>query len=176
MVGVGIGRKSALARCSIVDYFGNIHLDCYVKPDRRITDYRTRYSGIMPHHMKNAYPYEEVRKRVKRLLKGKRLVGHAISSDLKILQLQHDDTKIRDTSSFVPLRLMAGLPIGKTPSLKNLTKALFNKEIQNGAHCSVEDSRMTMELYKLVEDSWELRTSHDSCYLDDIFWPEFVKM
>lgn len=178
MVGVGKERKSALARCSIVDYDGHIQFDCYVKPCSPITDYRTRYSGIMPYHMKNASPYEKVRKRVKRFLKGKRLVGHAIGSDLKILQLQHDATKIRDTSTFIPLRVMAGLSHGKTPSLKNLSKALFNKEIQERVHCSVEDSRMAMKLYKLVEDEWELKNPNrkDSHYFDDVFWPEFIKM
>ena len=176
MVGVGKGRKSALARCSVVDYFGNVQLDCYVKPGSPITDYRTKYSGIMPHHMTNAMPFHRVRKKVKRLLKDKHLVGHAIGSDLKILQLQHDSKKIRDTSKFIPLRLMAGLPVGRTPSLKNLSKALFNKEIQCNVHCSVEDSRMAMKLYKLVEDKWELKTPIAKYYLDDMFWPEFVKL
>ena len=176
MVGIGKTKKSALARCSIVDYHGNIQLDCYVKPKSRITDYRTRYSGIFPHHMKNAIPFHRAKKKVKRLLKGKHLVGHAIASDLKILQLEHDPEKIRDTSQFVPLRMMAGLPVSKLPSLRNLSIALFNKEIQKRVHCSVEDSRMAMQLYRLVEDKWELNFPTDDCYLDDMFWPDFVKL
>ena len=175
MVGVGKGKRSALARCSVVDYHGNVKLDCYVKPNSPITDYRTRYSGIMPHHMKNAMSFHRVKRKVKRLLKNKHLVGHAIATDLKILQLQHDPTKIRDTSQFIPLRLMAGLPIYNLPSLKNLSISLFNKEIQKGVHCSVEDSRMAMQLYRLVEDKWELSTP-TSDYLDDIFWPECIKL
>ena len=178
MVGVGVGRQSALARCSIVDYHGNVKLDCYVKPEKKITDYRTRYSGILPFHMKNAITFKEARTKVKRLLKKKYLVGHSIGNDLKILQLRHDPLKIRDTSRFPPLRLMAGLPISQTPSLKNLSKALFNKDIQSNVHCSVEDSRTTMNLYKLVEDKWELQgvSGSDRCYLDDVFWPDFINM
>ena len=176
MVGVGKGRRSALARCSVVNYDGSVMLDCYVKPSCPITDYRTRYSGIMPHHMKNAMPFHRVQKKVKRLLRNKQLVGHAIATDLKILRLEHDPIKIRDTSQYVPLRLMAGLPISKLPSLRNLSLALFNKEIQNKVHCSVEDSRMAMQLYRLVEDKWELNIPTDSYYLDDVFWPEFIKL
>ena len=176
MVGVGENKQSALARCSIVDYMGDVLFDCYVKPDKKITDYRTRYSGIMPCHMKKAIPFLKARKMVKRLLKSKYLVGHALQSDLKILKIQHDSLKIRDTSKFIPLRLMAGLPICRTPSLRNLSKALFEKDIQNRVHCSIEDSRTAMNLYKLVEEKWELKNpfTSDRVYLDDVFWPEFI--
>lgn len=54
MVGVGKRKKSALARVSIVDHLGEVILDEYVKPSISITDFRTRYSGIMPHHMTHA--------------------------------------------------------------------------------------------------------------------------
>ena len=54
MVGVGyMGKESALARISIVDYYGVTLIDKYVKPKRKITDYRTRYSGITPDHLEN---------------------------------------------------------------------------------------------------------------------------
>ena len=126
--------------------------------------------------MKNAIPFHRAKKKVKQLLKGKHLVGHAIAGDLKILQLEHDPEKIRDTSQFVPLRMMAGLPVSKLPSLRNLSVALLNKEIQKRVHCSVEDSRMAMQLYRLVEDKWELNLPTDGCYLDDVFWPDFIKL
>jgi RNA exonuclease 4 len=54
MVGVGPeGYKSALARISIVNYFGHVILDTYVKPQEQITDYRTKHSGITPGVLKD---------------------------------------------------------------------------------------------------------------------------
>ncbi len=178
MVGVGKGRKSALARCSIVDYHGDVLYDSYVKPKDKITDYRTRYSGIMPSHMKNATSFKDAQFRVQNIIKDKWIVGHAIHTDLKILQIEHESTKIRDTSKFISLRMMAGLPILQTPSLRNLSKSILGVNIQSNTHCSVEDSKAAMNLYRKVEDEWE-QTSNEknkTKYLDDVFWPESVSM
>ncbi len=47
MVGGGEkGRISMLARCSIVNHRGDVLLDTYVAPVAKVTDYRTRWSGI----------------------------------------------------------------------------------------------------------------------------------
>lgn len=62
MVGVGPGGvESALARISIVNHFGKCVYDKFVKPGDEVTDYRTQFSGIRPHNLKNgkfiqAYP------------------------------------------------------------------------------------------------------------------------
>ena len=49
MVGVGLdGIESALARVTIVNYYGVIILDKYVRPMERVTDFRTEVSGITP--------------------------------------------------------------------------------------------------------------------------------
>ena len=49
MVGIGPnGVQSALARVTIVNYYGVIILDKYVRPMERITDFRTEVSGITP--------------------------------------------------------------------------------------------------------------------------------
>lgn len=47
MVGIGIGGKvSALARCSVVDFSGNVVYDNFVQPKGFVTDFRTKWSGI----------------------------------------------------------------------------------------------------------------------------------
>ena len=52
MVGTGsAGDFSMLARCSIVNHHGNVLYDSYVAPMDKITDYRTKFSGITPHHL-----------------------------------------------------------------------------------------------------------------------------
>ncbi len=47
MVGLGDnGRMNALARCSLVDFDGNVIYDTFVQPKGFVTDFRTKYSGI----------------------------------------------------------------------------------------------------------------------------------
>lgn len=54
MVGVGEkGKHSVLARVSIVNYYGEVLLDRFVKSRREITDYRTQFSGITPELLTN---------------------------------------------------------------------------------------------------------------------------
>ena len=54
MVGVGDNAsRSSLARVSLVDYSGAVILDEYVQQRERVMDYRTRWSGIKPHHLIN---------------------------------------------------------------------------------------------------------------------------
>lgn len=61
MVGLGPQRMSGLARCSIVNYYGTVLYDKYIRPEGEITDYRTRVSGIVPQHMLRATPFGEAR-------------------------------------------------------------------------------------------------------------------
>lgn len=47
MVGLGpSGKQSALARCGVVDFDGNVLYDEFVRPPGFVTDFRTKYSGI----------------------------------------------------------------------------------------------------------------------------------
>ena len=53
MVGTGpAGDFSMLARCSIVNHHGNVLYDSYVAPMDKITDYRTKFSGITAQHLR----------------------------------------------------------------------------------------------------------------------------
>ncbi|NWX67259.1 I20L2 protein, partial [Promerops cafer] len=152
MVGTGPGgRTSALARCSIVTYEGDIVYDEYVRPEAPIVDYRTRWSGIRRQHMDGAVPFRRARQQVLRILAGKVVVGHAIHNDFKALRYSHPKALTRDTSHIPLLNRRAGFPENVSISLKRLTKALLNQDIQVGksGHSSVEDARATMELYKV---------------------------
>jgi len=44
----------ALARVSIVNYNGVVLYDKYVRPEGRVSDFRTWVSGVTPHHLKEA--------------------------------------------------------------------------------------------------------------------------
>lgn len=101
MVGVGLeGRESSLARVSLVNYYGHVLLDVFVRQRERVVDYRTQWSGIRPKDMVNgafficasrrcielplAKPFAEVQEKVADLLKDRILVGHAVHNDLKV--------------------------------------------------------------------------------------------
>lgn len=158
MVGTGPGgRRSALARCSIVGYGGDVLYDRYVRPAAPVVDYRTRWSGIRRHHMAGAVPFGAARKEILRLLAGKVVVGHAVHNDFKALKYFHPEALTRDTSKMPLLNRKGGFPENATVSLKRLAKELLHKDIQVGksGHSSVEDARTTMELYKVVEVEWE---------------------
>ena len=153
-VGVGPeGKESALARISIVNYFGHVVLDEFVKPREKVVEWRTWVSGIKPEHMKNAITFKEAQKKTADILEGRILVGHALKHDLEALMLSHPKSLLRDTSRHLPFRKLYAK--GKTPSLKKLTKAVLKISIQEGEHSSVEDARATMLLYKKEKTEFE---------------------
>ncbi|XP_038603439.1 apoptosis-enhancing nuclease [Tachyglossus aculeatus] len=187
MVGTGPGgRMSELARCSVVNYHGDVLYDKYIQPERPIVQYRTRWSGITRWHMRGATPFQEARKEILKLLRGKVVVGHALHNDFRVLKYFHPHHHTRDTSSSPLLVHRAGFHTQGRPSLKNLSLQLLNKKIQMGkhGHSSVEDATTAMELYQLVQAEWErdLATSSPVAledgdldpehYLEDQYWPE----
>lgn len=151
---VGVGRNlSALACCSVVGYSGEVIFHSYIKPREPITSYRTRWSGITPHHMTFAIPAHTVLAYVQRILKYRIIVGHDLSADLKLLGLSdHPRSLIRDTLKCPQVHMLVGLP---QPSLKVLASKLLQREIQMGSHSSLEDARAVMDIYKTVEVDWE---------------------
>ncbi|KFV10622.1 Apoptosis-enhancing nuclease, partial [Tauraco erythrolophus] len=158
MVGTGPrGRQSELARCSVVNYEGDVIYDKYVQPELPIVDYRTRWSGITKQHMKSAIPFKTAQAEILKILKDKIVVGHAIHHDFQALKYFHPKDRTRDTSQIPVLKQKAGLPIKASVSLKSLARHLLRKKIQVGCtgHSSVEDAQTAMELYRLVEVQWE---------------------
>ncbi|VDL85434.1 unnamed protein product [Schistocephalus solidus] len=155
-VGVGFdGKESALARVSIVNQFGHLLMDEYVRPKERITDYRTAVSGITPAHMRPGGPakdFDSVHQRVAELCKGRILVGHAVHNDLKVLMLSHPRRDIRDTAYYKPFKALFN---DRIPSLKALTERILGVKVQSAEHDSVEDARATMRLYTSVKRIWE---------------------
>ncbi|XP_040895310.1 apoptosis-enhancing nuclease [Toxotes jaculatrix] len=192
MVGTGPGGHcSELARCSILDYHGNVLYDKYIQPCQPVTDYRTRWSGIRKHHLLNATPFVQAREEILSILEGKVVVGHSIYNDFEALDIPHPCHMVRDTSTTRLLSRLAGFPRERCPSLRILASKLLNRRIQVGkrGHCSVEDARAALDLYKLVEGEWEqelqnklrdddapLEPSFSSSdhYMQDEYWPDDV--
>lgn len=154
MVGVGDdGVRSALARVSIVNYNGHVLYDTFVIPQEKVTDYRTKVSGIRPDLIsKHGRPFAEVQKAVADIIENRILVGHALKNDLDALFLTHPQWLVRDTSRYGPLK---NAKTGRPNALRNLAREHAGMQIQSGEHSSVEDARATMLVYRKFKSSWE---------------------
>jgi len=76
MVGVGsTGVNSALARVSIVNFNNQIVYDTFVRPPEKITDFRTKWSGVTPKMLKGARTFKKCQQEVAALLEGRVVVG-----------------------------------------------------------------------------------------------------
>eukprot|EP00118_Oscarella_pearsei_P004874 m.21602 g.21602 ORF g.21602 m.21602 type:complete len:141 (+) comp28190_c0_seq1:60-482(+) len=104
MVGVGThwNETSMLARVSLVDSSGDVLYDTFVAPQQRVINYRTPVSGVRPEDLRGAPDFQSVQSEVKRLIKGKRLIGHSMNFDLDALKLSHPPELQRDTAEYPP--------------------------------------------------------------------------
>ncbi|XBW34526.1 hypothetical protein QEN19_000074 [Hanseniaspora menglaensis] len=153
---VGCGPKgcnSELARVSIVNFFGYVVYDCFVKPRYKVTDYRTRVSGIRPSDLRNGISFEKARSEVAEIINNKVLIGHAVQNDLFVLDLKHPFESTRDTSIYPAYKQLNN---NKKPSLKFLAETLLGEIIQDGEHSSVIDAQATMKLFKHDKKNFEI--------------------
>lgn len=157
MVGVGEGGvRSALARVSVVNYYGNVLLDTFVKVIEKVTDYRTEYSGVRPSDLREAPTFHEVQKQVAKILQGKTVVGHALKNDFQVLLLKHPGSLTRDTARFKPLCIKRrDGSRGRPRPLRHLAKEHLGFQIQGGEHSSVDDARAALYLYHKFRQTWE---------------------
>ncbi|KAA8526795.1 hypothetical protein F0562_008976 [Nyssa sinensis] len=156
MVGVSsLGNKSALGRVTLVNKWGNVIYDEYVRPVDRVVDFRTEISGIRPRDLRKAKDFRFVQKKVAELIKGRILVGHALRNDLKALLLSHLKQDLRDTSEYQPFLKYCFPGEGRSRALRHLAVDFLGVKIQSGEHCSIEDARAAMLLYQKNKKEWE---------------------
>lgn len=162
MVGVGVdGKRSILARVSLVDWSGNVLLDTFVAPTEHVTDYRTSISGIRPLHLVSfqAMDFLSCRMLVYNWLKAKPiLVGHGLKSDLDALKLTHPWYLIRDSTTYLPFTEPCSQRGVRPKRLRDLAREELGISIQQDGteHCSVIDAQTAMELYKRNQTAWDL--------------------
>ncbi|KAH8895745.1 hypothetical protein GQ53DRAFT_743747 [Thozetella sp. PMI_491] len=162
MVGVGEnGYEDALARVSVIDFHGRQVYDSYVRPQERVTDWRTHVSGVSPKHMRTAREFDEVQAQIAELLKGRILVGHDVKHDLRALQLDHPFKDMRDTAKYSGFKKYGN---GPKPALRVLAQELLGVEIQTGQHSSIEDARVTMLLFRKHKPGFDVE--HANRYPD----------
>ncbi|CAD8112194.1 unnamed protein product [Paramecium primaurelia] len=136
-------NRLELARVSIVDYNYNVVLDILVKPQTKILDYNTKYSGITEDMLSNVtVTLTEAQKMVKSILdEDSILIGHSLENDLNALQIIHH--KCVDTS------VLYMTESNRKLSLKNLAYKYLNLSIQKDTHDSNEDAKIALSLAKL---------------------------
>jgi RNA exonuclease 4 len=168
MVGVGTdGKRSILARASVVNEDGHVILDTFVLPTERVVDYRTAVSGVRPKDLlsaNGAKSFQKVQAQLSELFNGRILVGHSLKNDMKVLMLDHPKKDTRDTSLYHPLtrplrsdeRCVPGAPRGRgCRALRDLVAQHLGLVIQKGEHSSVDDARAALLLYQKFQRKWE---------------------
>lgn len=160
MVGVGsAGTRSALAQIVIVNSREELVYSTFVRPREKVTDFRTRVSGIRPHDFVHALSFQQAQTEVARLMYKRQLVGHALHNDLKALQLSHPKASLRDTSLFPRYRHQNGA-LSRARKLSELAHEMLGMRIQMGAHSPLEDAIAALRLYKLHAAEWERSLRH----------------
>ncbi|XP_018332699.1 RNA exonuclease 5 [Agrilus planipennis] len=136
-----------LTRISIVDEDHKVFYEELVKPDNRIVDYLTQFSGITPKMMKNVTKkLQDVQKDLRNLLPPDAiLVGQSLGNDLHALKMMHP--YVIDSSVIFNL---TGDRTRKS-KLQLLAREFLFQHIQQGrgGHCSIEDSKASLELVQL---------------------------
>ncbi|PNY24831.1 exonuclease [Tolypocladium capitatum] len=154
-------NEFSLTRVSVVDWDGKILVDEFVKPDKPITDYVTKYSGITEAMLKDVKTtLRDIQQKLLKILHPRTiLVGHSLESDTKAMQLSHPF--IVDTSLLYPHP--RGPPLKS--SLKFLASKYLVRTIQNSdtaGHDSIEDAKTCLDLVKQKCEKGRLWGTSDS--------------
>jgi DNA polymerase III epsilon subunit-like protein len=160
VVGVGPGgKRSVLARASLVDFFGNCLFDTFVRVEEKVTDYRTFVSGVSAEDLTSpeSMPYGTCRKQVMKLIQHKILVGHGLQNDLAVLGIGHPWYNVRDTCTYHPYMRVDHYGTSRPRRLRDLARLHLGILIQQEGrpHCSLEDACAAMALYRQVQMNWD---------------------
>uniref|UniRef100_G1PY64 Exonuclease domain-containing protein n=1 Tax=Myotis lucifugus TaxID=59463 RepID=G1PY64_MYOLU len=127
-----------LTRISVVDSALQVIYDTFVRPDRDIVDFNTRFSGVTAADLAHtSASLRDVQATLLTLFNAHTiLIGHSLQSDLLALKLIHGT--VLDTSVLFPH--CRGLPYKR--SLRNLTAHYLGHVIQDrvDGHSSSEDA------------------------------------
>ena len=140
---------SELTRLSIVSPISGIVFDEFVKPQNKVIDYLTEFSGVTEENLQNAYlRLEDIHFILRHLMDCNTvIVGHSLDSDLKALKLIH--RRNIDTVALFPHRKGQPFKLG----LKAVCKEVLNisiREDSSKGHDSILDAVMALYLALLL--------------------------
>ena len=153
MVGIVRGKQE-VARISAIDVLtGEVLIDTLVQPTQKVTDWRTKWSGITKKAMTTAVTenrvlngWPEARAELWKYIDSNTiLVGHALNHDLDELRMQH----LRVVDSGILATDAVGPGIDRKWGLKALCDQFLGIAIQNHGkqgHDSVEDAFAAREV------------------------------
>ncbi|KAI1230473.1 hypothetical protein IHE44_0009932 [Lamprotornis superbus] len=142
-----------LTRVTVINSELKVVYDTFVKPDSKVVDYNTRFSGVTEEDLENtSITLRDVQAVLLNMFSADTiLIGHSLESDLFALKLIHGT--VVDTAIVFPHRL--GLPYKR--ALRTLMADYLKRIIQDNVegHDSSEDARACMELmvWKIKEDA-----------------------
>ncbi|KAF8321547.1 hypothetical protein DL93DRAFT_2034817, partial [Clavulina sp. PMI_390] len=147
-VGIGAnGTVPMVARVSLVDFRGQIILDTYIRPTNPVFSYRTTQTGIEPHHLENAPPFEQVKAIVEASIRGKTVVGHTLWEDFEVMGLRHPAYDTRDTALYLPYREALKM-MNRVIGLPTLVFRFMQHSIAVQRQDSLENARALIDLYR----------------------------
>lgn len=153
------GRGLEVCKVSVISIDGCLVYETLVKPNCRVIDYNTRFSGLSEQDLKKATKtVNDVQRDLLRFIHSQTiLIGHGLENDLRALRILH--TIIIDTAVLFPHYY--GFPFRR--SLKSLVASYLQRNIQVGhnGHDSFEDARACAELV-LWKAACQLRPRHRS--------------
>ncbi|XP_071769540.2 RNA exonuclease 1 homolog [Centroberyx gerrardi] len=142
-----------LTRVTVINSELKVIYDTFVKPESKVVDYNTRFSGVTEEDLESAtITLRDVQAVLLSMFSAESiLIGHSLESDLLALKLIH--STVVDTAIVFPHRL--GLPYKR--ALRNLMADHLKRIIQDNVegHDSSEDASACMELmmWKIKEDA-----------------------
>ncbi|XP_041695345.2 RNA exonuclease 1 homolog [Coregonus clupeaformis] len=142
-----------LTRVTVINSELKVIYDTFVKPESKVVDYNTRFSGVTEEDLENAtITLRDVQAVILNMFSAESiLIGHSLESDLFALKVIH--STVVDTAIVFPHRL--GLPYKR--ALRNLMADHLKRIIQDSVegHDSSEDACACMELmiWKIREDA-----------------------
>nr|XP_014341551.1 PREDICTED: RNA exonuclease 1 homolog [Latimeria chalumnae] len=142
-----------LTRVTVINSELKVVYDTFVKPDSKVVDYNTRFSGVTEEDLESAtINIRDVQAVLLSMFSADTiLIGHSLESDLFALKLIH--STVVDTAVVFPHRL--GFPYKR--ALKTLMADYLKRIIQDSVegHDSSEDAGACMELmiWKIKEDA-----------------------
>lgn len=142
-----------LTRVTVISSELKVVYDTFVKPENKVVDYNTRFSGVMEEDLVNTLiTLRDVQAVLLNMFCSQTiLIGHSLESDLFALKLIH--CTVVDTAIVFPHRL--GLPYKR--ALRTLMADYLKRIIQDNVdgHDSSEDACSCMELmlWKIKEDA-----------------------